>query len=399
MRARWFVAILVAVIGLSLPGLASELQPTNIEIILDASASMTGSVAGGVKFDVARQAIAQLLQLLPSSYNVGLRVYGHRYGTDDTARSCQDTELLVRLTPLTQESRTAINQRLTTIVSKGMTPIAYVLEQAANDFATATGKNIIILVSDGEETCNGDPLAKADWIAGLGIGLKAYVIGFDVSSYQQLQGIAQRTGGLYYNATNAIELGQMLQRAAWESTSVLFFDDFESGMSPAWQSNPVGRESFGTENGWLTLVGDRPAGQIMKAYVGPRSWRDLILSMDVRYEHSDAGNGLVILFRVQDANNLVGFFLQPGGKSGFKVMRKGIWTDFIGTTGDTPQANSFQIRLILQGASYSAVLNDQLIATAMDSSFASGYLGLQCCSNGWYNSRVLFDNFMVTPLE
>lgn len=398
MRMRWFVAMLAAVIVLALPGLASELQPTNIEIILDASASMTTTVAGGVKFDVARQAIGQLLQLLPTTYNVGLRVYGHRYPSEDTVRSCQDTELLVRLTPLTPEDRTAINQRLTTIVPKGMTPIAYVLEQAANDFATATGKNIIILVSDGEETCNGDPLAKADWIAGLGIGLKAYVIGFDVSSYQQLQGIAERTGGLYYNATNAIELGQMLQQAAWESTSVLFFDDFENGMLPAWQSNHVGTEAFGTASGWLTLVGDRPDGQIMKAYVGSRSWRDLILSMDVRYDGWSAGNGVVIFFRVQDANNLVGFFLQPGGESGFKVMRNGIWTDFLGTTGDTAGADSFQIRLILQGASYSAVVNDQLIATTTDSSFSSGYLGLQCCSNR-NGRRVFFDNFTVTPLE
>lgn len=398
MQVRWFVAMLAVVVGLALPGLASELQPTNIEIILDASASMTATVAGGVKFDVARQAIGQLLQLLPPTYNVGLRVYGHRYPSEDTVRSCQDTELLVRLTPLTPESRTAINQRLTTIVPKGMTPIAYVLEQAANDFATAMGKNIIILVSDGEETCGGDPLSKADWIAGLGIGLKVYVVGFDVSSYQQLQGVAERTGGLYYNATNAIELGQMLQQAAWESTSVLFFDDFESGMLPVWQTNPVGNEAFGTENGWLTLVGGLVSDQILKAFVGSRSWRDLILSLNLRYDRWDRDHRVALFFRVQDANNMMGFFIQPGAKAGFKVMRKGIWSDFLGTTGDIAQGNAFQIRIILEGTSCSAVVNDQLVATATDSSFSSGYLGLQCCGVANY-SRPFFDNFTVTPLE
>jgi hypothetical protein len=398
MRARWFAAMLAVVVGLALSGLASELQPTNIEIILDASASMTATVAGGVKFDVARQAIGQLLQVLPTTYNVGLRVYGHRYPSEDTVRSCQDTELLVRLTPLTPDSRSAINQRLATLQAKGMTPIAYVLEQAANDFATATGKNIIILVSDGEETCGGDPLSRADWIAGLGIGLEVYVVGFDVTSYQQLKGIAERSGGLYYNATNAIELGQMLQQAAWESTSVLFFDDFESGMLPVWQTNPVGTEAFGTESGWLTLVGDRVHGQILKAFVGSRSWRDLILSLNLRYDDWDRGDSRVALFfRVQDANNMMGFFIQPGGKAGFKVLRKGIWSDFLGTTGDIAQGNAFQIRIILEGTSCSAVVNDQLVATATDSSFASGYLGLQCCSVPY--SRPLFDNFMVTPLE
>jgi len=392
------MTMLVLVVGFSLPGLASELQPTNIEIILDTSASMTTTVAGGVKFDVARQAIGQLLQSLPTSYNVGLRVYGHRYGNEDTARSCQDTELLVRLAPLTPESRTAMTQRLATLQPKGMTPIAYVLEQAANDFATATGKNIIILVSDGEETCGGDPLSRADWIAGLGIGLEVYVVGFDVTSYQQLKGIAERSGGLYYNATNAIELGQMLQQAAWESTSVLFFDDFESGMLPVWQTNPVGKEAFGTDSGWLTLVGSLVDDQILKAFVGSRSWRDLILSLNLRYGDWRNGDHRVALFlRVQDANNMMGFFIQPGGKAGFKVMRKGIWSDFLGMAGDVVKGNAFQIRVILEGTSYSAVVNDRLVATATDSSFASGYLGLQCCSVPY--SRPLFDNFMVTPLD
>ncbi len=110
---------------------------------------------------------------------------------------------------------------------KGMTPIAYTLEQAVNDFFGMTGKNIIVLVSDGEETCGGDPLAMADYIVSLGIGLKVYVVGFDVSSKEQLEEIALRTGGHYYDARNAIELGQALKQAVWEATSVLFFDDFE----------------------------------------------------------------------------------------------------------------------------------------------------------------------------
>ena len=150
-KQRWVALTwLMAVLALLAP--ATELEPTNIEIILDVSSSMAGTVAGGVKIQVAQQAIEQLLTILPASYNVGLRVYGHRFAATDQARSCQDTELLWPMKPLTQENRTALGQRMLLAQPKGMTPIAYTLQQAVNDFVGKTGKNIIILVSDGEET-------------------------------------------------------------------------------------------------------------------------------------------------------------------------------------------------------------------------------------------------------
>ena len=45
---------------------------------------------------------------------------------------------------------------------RGQTPLTYSLEQAAQDFgATSDEERVIILVSDGEETCGGDPAAAA----------------------------------------------------------------------------------------------------------------------------------------------------------------------------------------------------------------------------------------------
>ncbi len=401
---QWWLVFLAMVVGIAVFATATELEPTNIEIILDVSNSMSETVSGGVKIQVAQKAIEQLLEILPASYNVGLRVYGHRFAYTDTERSCKDTELLSPLKPLTQQNRSAIKQRLTLMQPKGMTPIAYTLEQAVNDFFGLTGKNIIILVSDGEETCNGDPLATADYISSLGIGLKVYVIGFDVSSREQLEGIAQRTGGRYYNAKNAIELGQALKQAVWEATSVLFFDDFEGEMSPAWRTNPVGKSSLGVENNSLTIIGQRLEDQPLAALVGDYHWQNYDLSVDVTYGGSgnwignpwERNEQVAFFVRVQDTNNMVGFFLQPGGQSGFRIKRHGIWGE-MASAGKAPQLFSYHVVIAVEGGVYSAMLNDQLIATLTDSTFSQGYVGLQCAMD---QSRYPhFDNFMVTPLE
>jgi len=354
--------------------------------------------------EVAKRAIEQLLEILPISYNVGLRGYGHRFLHTDMARSCTDTELLSSLKPLTQENRTAIKQRLVLMESKGMTPIAYALEQAVNDFVGTTGKNIIILVSDGEETCGGDPLASADYIVSLGIGLKVYVIGFDVSSREQLEGIALRTGGQYYDARNAIELGQALRQAVWEATSVLFFDDFEGEMSPAWRTNPVGGSSLGVENDSLTIIGERQEDRTLTAFVGYSSWQNYILSVDITYaprgfqigEPWERNERVALFLRVRDGNNMIGFFLQPGGQSGFRVKRHGIWGEMV-AAGEVPGGYAYHVVIVVEGGAYSAMVNDQLIATLADSTLAEGHVGLQCAVD--HSRYASFDNFMVSPLE
>ena len=402
MKACCGGVLLAIVIGVAVCVAATELEPTNIEIILDASNSMVETVPGGVKIDVARQAIEQLLEILPASYNVGLRGYGHRFSHTDTGRSCTDTELLSALKPLTQENRTAISQRLTLMQPKGMTPIAYTLEHAVNDFFGLTGKNIIILVSDGEETCGGDPLAIADYIVSLGIGLKVYVIGFNVGSREQLEGIALRTGGHYYDARNAIELVNVLKQAVWEATSVLFFDDFNDVLLPAWKTTPVSASSLGTWNGTLTLMGEKLPCHPLNAFVGDANWGNYIISLDVLYYDNDPWNEtacdqLVVLFRVQDVNNMIGFFLRPGRESGFRIMRNGIWYGLSGGV-ETPGCPSYRLVLVANGNTYSIMLNNELLVTWQDSTYMRGAVGIMIARDDDHDP-VYIDNFTVAPLE
>jgi len=394
--SRFWILVLAILLTFAATALADT---TNIELVLDVSGSMTETIPGGVKIDVARQALSQLLLQLPSSYNVGLRVYGHRYEQSDATRSCTDTELLAPLKPMTPENRTTISQRLGGLQPKGLTPIAYTLQAAVNDFASVSGTNFIILVSDGEETCGGDPLAVADWIMGLGIGLKVYVVGFDVDSRTQLQGIATRTGGQYYDARDAIELGRALQQAAWDATSIYFLDDFTTAMSPAWRTSSVGNARYGVVNGALTIL-DGPIDQTLTAFAGSPTWADYVLSADLRFENSDGDHRVAFFLRVQDANNMVGFFFRPGGDCGFRVMRRGIWGDFI-AVATCQQSGAYHVTIVVQGTSYTAALNSDLpLVSTTDTTFSAGYIGLQSAvSRPFYDSRVYFDNVMVTPLE
>jgi len=212
MKFRFVLAILALAVGL---GMA---QPITIELILDVSESMAQEVDGVVKIDAAKQAILEILKELDTSFQIGFRVYGHRYPTDDP-NTCQDTELLQPIAPFTPEVHTAIAQALETLTPKGKTPIAYALEQAINDLAALPGESAIILVSDGEETCGGSWETAIQKIEELNRELRIYVIGFDVASKESLEPIATATGGTYYAAANAAELVAALETAFQEAAA------------------------------------------------------------------------------------------------------------------------------------------------------------------------------------
>ena len=69
---------------------------------------------------------------------------------------------------------------LKSLKPKGTTPIASTLEKAGDDFLkcpTNDCRNIIILITDGIEECNGDPCAVSMALQKKGIILKPFVIG------------------------------------------------------------------------------------------------------------------------------------------------------------------------------------------------------------------------------
>ena len=106
--------------------------------------------------------------------------------------SCKDTELVVQFQPL---DKARFLGALDKAVPRGQTPIAYSLQQAAQDFgAPSDEERAMILVSDGIETCGGDPLATVRDLAAKGFKVKVHTIGFDVdaAARAQLEAISER---------------------------------------------------------------------------------------------------------------------------------------------------------------------------------------------------------------
>ncbi|MDS4031860.1 MAG: VWA domain-containing protein [Candidatus Contendobacter sp.] len=187
----------------ALPTQAAATSTTSapgVLFILDASGSMKAKIGNQEKMAIAKDVMTNLLRDLPDTIQVGLEVYGHRAKGD-----CGDIELLA---PVGRIDKAALIQQIQSIDPKGMTPITQALQIAAERLKTAEAETTVVLVSDGEETCKGDPCAAVGGLLQQGIRLKVHVVGFDVGDKekQQLVCIAQAGQGKYFTANNAEQL-------------------------------------------------------------------------------------------------------------------------------------------------------------------------------------------------
>ena len=205
-------AIVAAMIAVS-PGTAAS-KGKMIEIVLDASGSMKGRLPSGTpKILAAKRAVENLIRRLPGDIIVAFRAYGHQSYTRQ--KNCKDTQLLVNFGPLSKNAKQII-AKAKALDARGYTPITYVLTLAAKDFPPKyKARKIIILVSDGKETCKGDPCALALALKKADAKLVIHTIGFGVyaPARDQLRCIAKATGGKYFPANSARQLSQMLQKA------------------------------------------------------------------------------------------------------------------------------------------------------------------------------------------
>ncbi|MGX5530509.1 VWA domain-containing protein [Bacillus toyonensis] len=188
----------------------------NVEILLDASGSMAGKVNGQVKMEAAKKAIYNYLDKIPDNANVMLRVYGHKGSNNenDKSISCGSSEVMYPLQPYKKEQ---FNAALSNFGPKGWTPLASAIESVNDDFKEYTGEenlNVVYIVSDGEETCGGDPVNAAKNLNQSSTHAVVNIIGFDVknSEQQQLKNTAEAGKGNYATVSNADELYQTLNK-------------------------------------------------------------------------------------------------------------------------------------------------------------------------------------------
>ncbi len=188
----------------------------NVELIFDSSGSMAQEVAPGqTRIDAAKDVLNDVIDAIPEQegVNVGFRVYGHEGSNQeaDRAESCQSSDLIV---PIDGVDKDALRDAVASYEPVGWTPITLSLERAAADFDQPgeNERNAIVLVTDGLETCGGDPCAAATALADGEVDVTTYVIGFGLTADEQrtMQCVADAGGGLNLGAGNAEELNTAL---------------------------------------------------------------------------------------------------------------------------------------------------------------------------------------------
>ncbi|HET6245198.1 MAG: hypothetical protein H0V01_11985 [Bacteroidetes bacterium] len=118
---------------------------------------------------------ADSLKLL-SNTEFGLRIYGHQKKVPP--QDCSDTKLEVLFYKNNLET---IKEKIKNTSPKGTTPIARSLIEAADDFPNSPSVNMIILITDGIEECNGDICEAAIKLKEKGIRFRPFVIGMGLS--------------------------------------------------------------------------------------------------------------------------------------------------------------------------------------------------------------------------
>ncbi|MER6063885.1 VWA domain-containing protein [Streptomyces sp. NPDC001792] len=209
--------------GIAFPGGAvadeTEQAAPKVELVLDVSGSMRArDIDGGSRMAAAKQAFNEVLDATPQEVRLGIRTLGANYRGDDRKEGCKDTAQLYPVGPL---NRTDAKTAVATLQPTGWTPIGPALLKAADDLNGGTGTRRIVLISDGEDTCQPlDPCQVAREIAAKGIGLTIDTLGLvpDAKTRDQLSCIADATGGTYTDVRHKEELsdrvGQLVDRAA-----------------------------------------------------------------------------------------------------------------------------------------------------------------------------------------
>ncbi|MFV9506969.1 MAG: VWA domain-containing protein [Oscillochloridaceae bacterium umkhey_bin13] len=193
-------------------------SPRNIAIILDASGSMRGQLGGRVKMDILRDAVMTTVRELPDDTLLAVRTFGNQRSND-----CTDLSLL---RPLGIHDRNELLGDLEQVIPavNGMTPAGASLDAIALDLAAAGGFTALLLVSDGEENCDGDPVASAAALSEAFPQLRINVIGFDIGDEVlsgRLREIAEVGRGSYFDASDADALTSALEEAVQLSFTVI----------------------------------------------------------------------------------------------------------------------------------------------------------------------------------
>ncbi|MBT8443396.1 MAG: VWA domain-containing protein, partial [Gammaproteobacteria bacterium] len=190
-----------------------------VHLILDASGSMLQRMEGRRRIEIAKDVLTTAIKTqIPAGTPTALRVFGHR-----TPNACE-TDLEIPLAPLDTQSTI---DKIADIQARNLarTPIAASLAAARQDLRSASGPSLIVLVTDGEETCEGDPAAVIASLRESGAEVSLNIVGFAIDDQglaAEFAAWAEAGGGRYLAANDTQSLAESVDNAL--ATTFRVFD-------------------------------------------------------------------------------------------------------------------------------------------------------------------------------
>lgn len=174
-------------------------------LVFDASGSMQRlAYSGETRLSLARAAAHEVVPEAASTRRMGLAVYG-----PGEAGRCGNVD--VRLLPRA-DAGAGILAEIDALSTAGETPLTAAVEQAAG--ALPAGAGTIVVLTDGDENCGGDPCATGRRYAAQSGAVTIHVVGFRVGTAPRFRAacLAEETGGVFAMTDTLDELKAALRR-------------------------------------------------------------------------------------------------------------------------------------------------------------------------------------------
>jgi Ca-activated chloride channel family protein len=213
------IAIALALI----PTIAQPDCTTDAMLVFDGSTSMVDSslgIQGLPKIAEAQRAMARALPEIEDVRRVGLMIYGPQQVGD----ACEGISL--QFLPI-EKSAKPILDATRSFAPGGLTPLTASVARAAEVMNYRTDPGVIVLLTDGSETCGGRPCALGAQLADQAYDLTVHVIGFQLNPHDALfqwnnpeqefgddnvaRCLADATGGMYVTTETIDELTAALR--------------------------------------------------------------------------------------------------------------------------------------------------------------------------------------------
>ncbi len=206
------------IMSLGLPSTRAEPADKKAEctkdlmFVFDASGSMgtTDLTAKEPHIERVKRALHRILPEIPPSRRMGLIIYG-----EGAYNQCDSIELKVR--PQLNAGPTIVAE-VDKVQPMGRTPLTQSIRDAADILDYRHNPSVVVLLTDGEETCGGKPCELAEALKADATDLTIHVIGYrhrDAAGLGAVFGarcLAEETGGLYLSVETEDELVEALRK-------------------------------------------------------------------------------------------------------------------------------------------------------------------------------------------